>query len=212
MLPLKHVPPLYPTQALSLEAQQRYFSYRTVLVAMVLQNSFVFVFVSGFRRRVVSKRVVLADVPLYQNFLRKVFPCSATLAEKAISLDIPVLASPTKCRAIWGIAAIVSQSSWFASLDPHRWQFGIASARIASQNAARVRIAGISHFSILRCTSILRIASQHPKIFTEVFCDSRSSQGDFASLAQNFFASLAIWVFPIRIASHIAVASRDLGH
>ena len=31
--------------------------------------------------RVVSKRVVLADVPLYRDFLHKVFPYNATLVE-----------------------------------------------------------------------------------------------------------------------------------
>ena len=36
---------------------------------------------SGVRKRVVSKRVILADVPPYQTFLRVVSPCSATLAE-----------------------------------------------------------------------------------------------------------------------------------
>ena len=34
----------------------------------------------------------------------------------------------------------------------------------------------------------------------------------FASLAKKKFTSLAIWGCAIRIASHIAVASRDLGH
>ena len=37
---------------------------------------------SGVRKRVVSKRVVLADVPLYRNFLQKVFPCSTALVEE----------------------------------------------------------------------------------------------------------------------------------
>ena len=44
---------------------------------------------SGVRKRVVSKSVVLADVPLYRNFLLKVFPCGATLAKKAMIFDIP---------------------------------------------------------------------------------------------------------------------------
>ena len=38
---------------------------------------------SGLRKRVVSKRVVLADVPLYLQFLQKVFPCSAILTEES---------------------------------------------------------------------------------------------------------------------------------
>ena len=33
-----------------------------------------------------------------------------------------------------------------------------------------------------------------------------------ASERKNFFTSLAIWGCAIQIASHIAVASRDLGH
>ena len=37
----------------------------------------------GVRNRVVSKRVVLADVPLYRNVLPRVFPGSATLAEES---------------------------------------------------------------------------------------------------------------------------------
>ena len=52
------------------------------------------------------------------------------------------------------------------------------------------------------------------RIFLLAFsCDFRSSECVFGSLAKkNFFASLAIWGCAIRIASHIAVASRDLGH
>ena len=34
----------------------------------------------------------------------------------------------------------------------------------------------------------------------------------FRIASENFFASLAIWGCAIRIASHIDVASRDLGH
>ena len=37
----------------------------------------------GSQDRVVSKRVVLADVPLYRSLLRKVFTCSASLAEES---------------------------------------------------------------------------------------------------------------------------------
>ena len=51
--------------------------------------------------------------------------------------------------------------------------------------------------------------------FPGISCAFRSSECVFASLAKNLFrigASLAIWGCAIRIASHIAVASRDLGH
>ena len=44
---------------------------------------FTYAYVGGLQDRVVSRRVVLADVPLYRNFLQKVFPCSASLAEES---------------------------------------------------------------------------------------------------------------------------------
>ena len=43
----------------------------------------------GFGKVVVSKSVVLADVPLYQHFLKKTLPCSATLAEGAMIFEMP---------------------------------------------------------------------------------------------------------------------------
>ena len=54
--------------------------------------------ISGVRKRVVSKRVVLADAPLYQNVLQKVFPCSATLAEESYDFDIPGTPKPERGR------------------------------------------------------------------------------------------------------------------
>ena len=53
--------PVPKTSGTSLEALQRYCSHCALLVAIVLQNSFVLV--SEEPKRVVSKRVVLADVP-----------------------------------------------------------------------------------------------------------------------------------------------------
>ena len=37
----------------------------------------------GVCESVVSKRVVLADVPLYRNIIQKGFPCSATVARES---------------------------------------------------------------------------------------------------------------------------------
>ena len=56
------------------------------------------------------------------------------------------------------------------------------------------------------------IAGFSQKVFLAFSCDFRSSYCVFASLAKNVFASLAIWGCAIRIASHVAVASRNLGH
>ena len=39
--------------------------------------------------RLVSKRVVLADVPLYRHFLQESYPCSATWQKEAMIFDIP---------------------------------------------------------------------------------------------------------------------------
>ena len=85
---------------LSLEAQQRYFSYRAILVAIVSQNFFVFVFM-GYRTiiaRYVAKwgiaRMCLCKIK-YQGGVSHHFG--------------GVLTSLKKYRAIWGIAAIVSQ-------------------------------------------------------------------------------------------------------
>ena len=78
----------------------------------------------------------------------------------------------------------------------------------------------ILHRSIIKKNMpIFRIAGQHRKnVRGSFFCgsfpmSSDRRQGVFASLAKsNFFTSLAIWGCAIRIASHIAVASRDSGH
>ena len=85
---------------LYLEAQQRYFSYRAMPVAIVSQNSFVLVFM-GYRTiipRYVAKwgiaRMCLCKIK-YQGGVSHHFG--------------GVLTSLKKCRAIWGIAAIVSQ-------------------------------------------------------------------------------------------------------
>ena len=50
------------------------------------------------------------------------------------------------------------------------------------------------------------------RFFLAFPCDFRSSEWVFASLGKKIFASQAIWGCAIRIASHIAVASRDSGH
>ena len=82
------------------EAQQRYFSYHAMLVAVVSQNSFVLVFV-GYRTiiaRYVAKRGI-AQMCLCENKYKG-----------GISHHFGrVLTSLKKYRAIWGIATIVSQ-------------------------------------------------------------------------------------------------------
>ena len=85
---------------MSLEAQQRYFSYRAILVAIVSQNYFVLVFV-GYRTfiaRYVAKRGI-AQICLCK-----------TKYQGGVSHHFGrVLTSLKNYRAIWGIAAIVSQ-------------------------------------------------------------------------------------------------------
>ena len=85
---------------LCLEAQQRYLSYRAILVAILSQNSFVLVFM-GYRTiiaRYVAKRGIA------QMCLCK------TKYQGGVSHHFgAVLTSLKKYRAIWGIAAIVSQ-------------------------------------------------------------------------------------------------------
>ena len=95
--------PICPEIAYSsefLEAQQRYFSYRAILVAIVSQNSFVLVFV-GYRTiiaRYVAKwgiaQMCLCEIK-YQGGVSHKFG--------------GVLSSLKKYHAIRGIAAIVSQ-------------------------------------------------------------------------------------------------------
>ena len=45
--------------------------------------------VSGMRKRLVRKRVVLADVPLYRNFLKKSSPAMLPGQKKAMFFEIP---------------------------------------------------------------------------------------------------------------------------
>ena len=75
------------------------------------------------------------------------------------------------------------------------------------------------HFASLDLKNIpiFRIAGQHRRIFAGFFsCIFLRFQikrmGFRIASEKNFFASLAIWGCAVRIASHIAVASRDLGH
>ena len=85
---------------LSLEAQQRYSSYRAILVAIVSQNSFVLVFV-GYRA-IIARYV--AKWGIAQTYRVKL----STKGEVSHHFG-GVLTSHEKYRAIWGIAAIVSQ-------------------------------------------------------------------------------------------------------
>ena len=86
---------------LSLEAQQRYFSYRAILVAIVSQSCFVLVFV-GYR--IIIARYV-AKWGIAQMCL-----CEPKDQGGGVSHHFGgTLNSLKKYRAIWGIAAIVSQ-------------------------------------------------------------------------------------------------------
>ena len=83
-----------------LEAQQRYFSYRAILVAIVSQNSFMLVFV-GYHT-IIARYV--ANWGIAQMCL-----CE-TKKQGGVLHDFGgLLTSLRKYRAIWGIAAIVSQ-------------------------------------------------------------------------------------------------------
>ena len=85
---------------LCLEAQQRYFSYRAILVAIVSQNSFVLVFM-GYRTLIAR---YVAKWGIAQMCL-----CE-TKYQGGVSHQLGgLLTSLEKYRAMWGIAAIVSQ-------------------------------------------------------------------------------------------------------
>ena len=85
---------------LLLEAQQRYFSYRALLVAIVSQNFFALIFM-GYRT-IIARYV--AKWGIAQTCL-----CE-TMCQEGVSHHFGgVLTSLKKYRAIWGIAAIVSQ-------------------------------------------------------------------------------------------------------
>ena len=84
----------------NLEVQQRYFSYRAILAAIVSQNSFVLVF-TGYRTiiaRYVAKRGIA-----------QMCPCKTKCQGRVSHHFGQALTSLKKYRAIWGIAAIVSQ-------------------------------------------------------------------------------------------------------
>ena len=88
----------------SLEAQQRYFSHRAILVAIVSQNPFVLVFMGGGGYRTIIARYV-ARWGIAQMCLRKTKYQGGGVSHHFGGM----LASLQKYRAIWGIAAIVSQ-------------------------------------------------------------------------------------------------------
>ena len=82
-----------------LEAHQRYFSYCAILVAIVLQNYLVFVFM-GYRTTIARH---VAKWSIAQMRL-------CTTVPRGVSHYFgELLTSLKKYRAIWGIAAIVSQ-------------------------------------------------------------------------------------------------------
>ena len=84
----------------TLEAQQRYFSYRAILVAILSQNSFVFVLWG----------IAQISRDMLQNGVSHRCACVKQSAKGGLShLFWGVLTSLKKYRAIWGIAAIVSQ-------------------------------------------------------------------------------------------------------
>ena len=84
----------------SLEAQQRYFSYRAILVAIVSQNFFVLVFM-GYRT-IIARYVAKWGIA-------QVCLCKTKHQGRVSHHFGGVLTSLKKYRAIWGIAAIVSQ-------------------------------------------------------------------------------------------------------
>ena len=86
---------------ISLEAQQRYLLYRAILVAIVSQNFFALVFV-GYRT-IIARYV--AKWGIAQMCLCKI-ECQGGGVSHSFG---GVLTSLKKYRAIWGIAAIVSQ-------------------------------------------------------------------------------------------------------
>ena len=81
----------------NLEAQQRYFSYRTIIVGIVSQNSFVFAFM-GYRT-------------LITRYVAKLGITQVCLCETKYQSGVShrLRTSLKKYRAIWGIAAMVSQ-------------------------------------------------------------------------------------------------------
>ena len=83
-----------------LEAQQRYFSYRAILVAIVSQNSFVLVFM-GYRT-IIARYVAKWGIA-------RMCQCKIKCRGGVSHLFAGVLTSLEKYRAIWGIATIVSQ-------------------------------------------------------------------------------------------------------
>ena len=86
---------------MGLEAQQGYFSYRAILVAIVSQNSFAFVFM-GYRTLVAQ---YVAKWGIAQMCL-----CE-TKYERGVSHHFGgVLTSFKRYRATWSIAAIAAQN------------------------------------------------------------------------------------------------------
>ena len=83
-----------------LEAQQRYFSYRAILLAIVSQNYFVLVFV-GYRA-IIARYVA-------KGRIAQMCLCETKYEGGVSHHSGELLTSLKKYRAIWGIAAIVSQ-------------------------------------------------------------------------------------------------------
>ena len=83
-----------------LEGQQRYFSHRAMLVAIVLQNSVVLVFMGS--RTIIPRYVA-------KRGIAQMCLCETQCQEGVLHHFGGVLTSLNKYRAIWGIAAIVSQ-------------------------------------------------------------------------------------------------------
>ena len=94
-------PPNTKATYLFLEAQQRYFSYRAILVAIVSRNSFVLVCV-GYRTIIVR---YVANWGIAQVCLCET-KCSGGVSHHFGGV---LTSDPLKSNAKWGIAAIVSQ-------------------------------------------------------------------------------------------------------
>ena len=127
-----------------LEAQQRYFSYRAIVVAIVSQNSFVLVFL-GYRT-IIARYV--AKWGIAQMCL-----CETKHQGGGVSHHFGgVLTSLTKYRAIWGTAAIVSQ---------YRAIWGLLDYTACGQAAIEQNLGIRQHVVVLILDQLERQVLQH---------------------------------------------------
>ena len=87
------------TRRVALEAQQRYFSYRAILVAIVSQSYLVLVFVGVIAQ--------ISDDTLWG--IAQMCLCETKYPGEGIAPPWELLTSLKENRAIWGVAAVASQ-------------------------------------------------------------------------------------------------------